>query len=391
VSPVGAPLAAGRRSRARYRSGNHPGARAPRDPEAPSAARSGAGRGAWRHAVAMDHLRAIVVPGPALPAGAHVVAVDLGATNVRVARVGADGAVTSRHVAPTPAAGGGPAVVAAVLGALDRVPLDGAIAVGLSACGPLDPATGTLHDPPNLAGGVGDLALAAAISDHTGLAVVAERDTNVAVLAEATFGAAVGARDVVYLTISTGIGGGVVAGGRLLSGAHGSAGELGHIVVDLDGPPCGCGARGCVEAVASGTGIARAGQLAAATARSPALAAFATDRAVDARAVAEAAIAGDPVAAEIVARARRAVVALVLGVVNAFDPSVVVIGGAVAVGLQPALLVDATDAVTRLALAPGGRTARVVAAALGDDVGLAGAAPLVAARLLDGPTGSARA
>jgi glucokinase len=334
--------------------------------------------------VPVDHRSPITVPVPALPPGAEVVAVDLGATNVRVARVAADGAVVQRHVAATPRTGGGPAVVDAVLGALDHVALDGAVAVGLSACGPLDPETATLHDPPNLAGGVGVVPLGAAIVARTGLVVAAERDTNVAVLAETTFGAARGARDVVYLTISTGIGGGIVADGRLLGGVAGAAGELGHLVVDLDGPPCGCGGRGCVEAIASGTGIARAGRAAAAAGRSPALAALVArsgDDALDARAVADAARAGDAAAVAILDRARRAVVALVLGTVNAFAPAVVVVGGSVAVGMGVPLLAAAGDAVGRLALAPAGRAARVVGAALGDDVGLAGAVPLVAARI----------
>ena len=83
-----------------------------------------------------------------------------------------------------------------------------------------------------------------------------ERDTNVAALAERAFGSARGEDDFLYLTVSTGIGGAIVAGGRLFRGPDGLAGELGHVLVELDGPPCGCGARGHLEAVSSGSGIA---------------------------------------------------------------------------------------------------------------------------------------
>ena len=143
-------------------------------------------------------------------------------------------------------------IVEATLASL-RVSLDAAreadpslappTAVGISAPGPLDPRQGVLIDPPNLDPSLRGFALAQAISEGIGLPVHVERDTQVAVLAEGEFGAARGFADHVYLTVSTGIGGGVVIGGRLLRGPDGLAGELGHLLIDINGPECGCGAR----------------------------------------------------------------------------------------------------------------------------------------------------
>jgi glucokinase len=124
-------------------------------------------------------------------------------------------------------------------------------AIGVSAPGPVDRARGALIDPPNLPGW-GTVPLVALLEDALGGPVALENDANAAALAEWHFGAGRGYSDVVYLTMSTGIGGGLILGGRLYTGPYGSAGEIGHIPLEADGPVCGCGLRGCFEAFAGG-------------------------------------------------------------------------------------------------------------------------------------------
>ena len=177
-------------------------------------------------------------------AAAPVLALDLGASRIRAAVVDADGRILARRDGRTPGADGPAAVVAACIDHLRgvREEVDPDIAnslrgVGLSAPGPVDPRAGTLVEPPNIGPGFQDVQFSAPIGDALGLAAVLERDTHVAALGELTFGAARGCRDFLYLTVSTGFGGAIVIDGRLYGGPDGVAGELGHLVVDLDGPP----------------------------------------------------------------------------------------------------------------------------------------------------------
>ncbi|HEX5590784.1 MAG TPA: ROK family protein, partial [Candidatus Limnocylindrales bacterium] len=265
-------------------------------------------------------------------AGRHdpVLALDLGASRIRAAVVTADGQVLARRDGRTPGADGPDAVVAACIDHLRGVRRDAGPAVaarlggaGLSAPGPVDPRAGTLVEPPNIGPGFRDVPFAAPIAAALGLPAALERDTHVAALAELAFGAARGCRDFLYLTVSTGFGGAIVIGGRLYGGPDGVAGELGHVVVDLDGPPCACGGRGHIEAICSGSGIARLATEAARAGRSPELAARLEARApgpLEGRDVAAAADAGDPEAVAILERARTAFAAVVVSLVNVFAP-----------------------------------------------------------------------
>ena len=324
---------------------------------------------------------------------APVLAVDLGGTHLRVAAVSEDGAVVARRHVRTPLDEGADAVVArasellrdveAGLTTVERGRLRG---VGVSAPGPLDPRSGVLIDPPNLGPTFRAFRLAEALADATGRRTFVERDTLVAALAEGRFGAAQGSGDYLYLTVSTGVGGAIVSAGHLVTGPDGTAGELGHLPVDLDGPQCGCGAVGHLEAIASGTGIARAARRAVDSGSAPALAAYAARRApaeIEAADVAAAEEAGDATAAAILDYARRAFAAVVVGLVDVFDPDLIVVGGGVARGQAECLLRPARESIARFAFQVPAARVRVVPAALGDDVGLIGALPLVDARLRD--------
>jgi glucokinase len=205
-----------------------------------------------------------------------------------------------------------------------------------------------------------------------------DNDATAAVVAEHRHGAGRGSRNLVMLTLGTGIGGGLVLEDRVYRGSLGAGAELGHMVVDADGPKCfgNCPGRGCLEALVSGSALARDGAAAARESPGSLLAkAVEEGRAVTGALVTEAARAGDSVAAGVVIHAGRRLGAGITGLINAFDPDVVIVGGGVmAAGdllLEPARAV-AAERVLRV----GRERARIVPASLGEDAGMIGAATL---------------
>jgi len=298
-----------------------------------------------------------------------VLALDLGGTQLRTALITPAGEVHERSSRPTPTTGAADLVEACVEALTVTRERSGnatserPAAIGISAPGPLDARAGRLIDPPNLDSSTWGLPLADLISDALGLPTTLDKETNVAALGEGFFGAAMGANDFVYLTISTGVGGAVVTGGRLLHGPDGVAGELGHLTIDAyEGPLCGCGARGHLEAIASGTGIAKA-----------ATAAGLRVGHASARDVATLEAAGDSTAALIMARARQAVAAAVVTIVDLFNPDLVIIGGGIAAAEGDRMLGPARAAVGDTAFKVQARRVRIVEPRLGDDVSLVGA------------------
>jgi glucokinase len=322
-----------------------------------------------------------------------VLALDLGATQIRAAAVTADGAVHARRHAETPTWVGPEAVVAACILSLEEVRADfqasdadtagRLLGIGIAAPGPVDPFRGVIVDPPNMGPQFRDVPLAERISASLGLPAVLDRDTQVAAMGEAAHGAARGCRDFLYLTVSTGIGGGIVSDSRLIRGPDGAAGEVGHVLIDRAGPRCGCGARGHLEAIASGVAIARAGRAAAERGESPLLAGFISERgtAFGARDVAAAEDAGDPAAAAIMADARDAFAQACISLVDTFNPERIVVGGSLARGQGERLLGPAREAVARDAFRLARDRVTIVPAELGDDVGLVGGYELVRSRL----------
>ena len=214
--------------------------------------------------------------------------------------------------------------------------------------------------------------------ERLGVPVYVDNDANATVLAEASHGAARGARNVVLLTLGTGIGGGLMLDGNVYRGSVGAAAELGHVVVDVDGPECfgGCPGRGCLEAVASGLAIARDGLAAAAARPESALGrVLAEGRELTGAHVTEAALAGDEAARGVIAHAGRRLGAGITGFVNAFNPEVVVVGGGV-MAAGELLLGPARAVVAERALAPSRDAVRIVATAFGAEAGMIGAAAL---------------
>jgi glucokinase len=299
-----------------------------------------------------------------------IVAVDIGATWTRTALADGRGNLHNKVQIPTPRDGTAQEILAPLTAAIDALiasrPTTAAqpTAIGVAAMGPIDPTTGTLAGrPPNLGDGWRDLPLGPALGNRYNMPASVERDTNVAALGERFYGAARGREDFIYLTVSSGIGGAVVSDGRLLTGAHGFGGELGHMPVDLSGPPCGCGLRGCIEAIASGTALARTAQD--------------LQLGTEARDLLAAADQGHPQATAALERARDAFAQFAVGLVNAFDPSAIVVGGAVALAEGERLLAPARAAINDYALARARQDVKVLPAALGADNGLIGCLPLV--------------
>jgi glucokinase len=213
--------------------------------------------------------------------------------------------------------------------------------------------------------------------ERLGLPVFIDNDVNAAILAEHRFGAARGARNAVMIALGTGIGGGMILGGKVYRGTHGAGAELGHMVVDIDGPPCqgNCPNRGCIEAVASGTALGREGREAAERAPESALGrALAEKGEVTGEAVTHAALAGDETAREVVALIGRRLGVAFSSLANIFEPEVIVVGGGV-IAAGELLLEPAREELRARALPPMNRT-RVAPAELGVNAGMIGAATM---------------
>ncbi|HLE78012.1 MAG TPA: ROK family protein [bacterium] len=309
----------------------------------------------------------------------YAIGVDLGGTKILTAVVADDGGVLARDRVATPQ-DGPDSVVEAVAKTVDAVVAAAGLArtalvgVGVGAPGPLNAQTGVVFQPPNLTGWH-DVPFGPMLTERLRLPVGLANDANAAALGEWRFGAGRGIDDLVYLTISTGIGGGIIIGGTLLEGVSGTAGEIGHMTIDVNGPRCVCGNTGCLEVLAAGPAIARAAQ-AAVTAGTPSTL---LDRAggkverITARVVAAAAAAGDALAADVFRRAATYVGVGVANLLNLLNPAMVIVGGGVSQAgdllLEPIRVTARARAFERPA-----RDARIVLAQLGDNVGAVGAA-----------------
>lgn len=306
------------------------------------------------------------------------VGVDVGGTKcLGVAMQGDDDEppqVVSTVQTPTPAAGAElltaiESLVGEMVASVGEQPEQ----VGVGLPGLVD-RDGVLRFAPNLPGVV-DLAVAGPLTERLGVAVVCDNDATCAAWGERHLGAARGHDDVVLVTLGTGIGGGVISGGRLVSGAHGFAGEVGHMVVERDGPPCPCGRRGCWERYASGSGLGRMGRDAARAGSLPAV----VDRvggdpeAVQGEHVTSAAVAGDVGAIAVLAEVAGWLAVGVANLVAVLDPTVVVVGGGL-VEAGELLLGPAEEELGSLLVGAGHRPAvQLAAAELGPQAGAIGA------------------
>jgi glucokinase len=261
----------------------------------------------------------------------------------------------------------------------------GVAAVGLGIPATIDHDRGVAVSAVNLP--IENLSIRQIAGERTGLPIFVDNDANVAALAEHLYGAARGADNAVMLTIGTGIGGGLILGGEIYRGATGAGGELGHMVVRVDGLPCqgNCPGHGCVETYASGTALGREAREAAAREPDSALGAMlAEGREIDGKAVTEAALAGDRASVGVFELVGARLGVALASLANIFEPDVIVIGGGV-IAAGDLLLEPARRELRTRALTPMNGTP-VLAAELGEDAGMIGAAAM--ARLeLDGAGG----
>jgi glucokinase len=270
-------------------------------------------------------------------------AVDIGGTKLAVGRVDRSGNLLVRRAVPTPAEGPAGVMWDRLAALVDDVRSDDDVVVGVGCGGPMAPG-GTTVSPLNIPAW-DEFPLRARLGDLTGRPVHVDNDAKALALGEGWVGAARGVRDFLAMVVSTGVGGGIVLDGRLLEGRGGNAGHVGHVVVVPDGRVCGCGARGCLEAEASGIGIR------AATGRRP--------EEVD----------------DDVRRRTGALVGLaVASVANLLDLGLAVVAGSVALGYGDAFFTAAQAELDARARIEFSRGARIVPAGLGDAGPLVGAA-----------------
>lgn len=310
----------------------------------------------------------------------RTVGIDLGGTKLLSLTVDGDGSLSGERRIPTPE--GEDALLDAFAAAVQAHVADGTVdAIGVGAPGLVD-RDGILLAAPNLPG-VHGLAIRSELEKRVGLPVQVDNDATCAAWAERELGAGRGSDDVVVVTLGTGIGGGIVAAGRLYRGAHGFAGEFGHMKVDPDGPPCPCGLRGCWERYASGSALGRFGREAGEGGRARRVVDLAGGDFHDVRGehVAAAAREGDSEALGLMDRFAWWVAQGLANLADAFDPETIVVGGGL---LESAdLFLDRTrELFPELVLAGARRPpVTIVPAALGERAGAIGAA-LVARDLL---------
>ena len=314
-----------------------------------------------------------------IPTLEQVIALDVGGTQIRAALCDRECEIERRANDLTPVREGRGAVMACIERAIRQVwPSKGSVvAIGVSAPGPLDPWSGVIHRAQNIPGW-DDYPLRDVIQGRFGVPAVVGDDANVAALAEHRFGAGQGQPNLVYLTLSTGVGSGIIVSDRLLLGAHGLAGEAGCMVVEPCGPLCSCGNRGCLEALVSGPAIAREARRRLQRGEASSLLEMARgfSEAVTAKMVSEAAHAGDRVARNVLRQAGRYLGLGITNLLHIFDPNVVVIGGSVSKA-GDFLLEPAREVIRQRCLTDRyWRETPLVLAALGDDVSLVGAASI---------------
>lgn len=342
-----------------------------------------------------------------------VVGVDLGGTQLRVAVMqGAKlhsriGLLVGTDTTPDTVIGH---IIRGIEQALHEagITLEQVAGIGVGAPGPLDNRTGIVFSPPNLHGWH-EVPLRDILKKSFNTPIFVENDANAAGLGEYLFGAGLGSRDMVYLTVSTGIGGGVIVDGKILEGVSGTASELGHMTVDMHGPRCNCGNIGCLEVMASGTAIARmANDLIAAgkgedllqfvrglrekndkkvedyvhpsIGLSPAVHDTYVEAAgpllVNARTISQAAEAGIPLAQEIISRAGEALGVGLVNIIHIFNPGKIILGGGVT-QMGDMILKPARTIVDARAMRHPLKDLTIEIAKLGGNVGLIGAGALV--------------
>ena len=306
----------------------------------------------------------------------YVIGVDLGGTKISTAISTIEGNILANVVLPTKAEEGEVAVLGRIVQSIDEVivgsstSIDEVEAIGIGSPGPLDAKKGIIITTPNLP--FKDYNLVQPLKEKYNIPVYLDNDANAAAIGEYMFGAGKGKDSIVYFTVSTGVGGGAVLDGKVYRGHTSNALEIGHTTVDPNGPRCNCGNLGCLEAISSGTAIARKGKEAVSTNVETSLKKYDT---VTSYEVFKEAEAGDEVAKDII---DNALTYLGIGVANAiatFDPEMIIIGGGVSKAGD--IVFDTVKkVVNKRCFKSMAESCEIVPAGLGSDAGVVGAVAL---------------
>lgn len=306
----------------------------------------------------------------------YVIGVDLGGTKISTAISTIEGNILANVVLPTKAEEGEVAVLGRIMQSIDEVivgsstSIDEVEAIGIGSPGPLDAKKGIIITTPNLP--FKDYNLVQPLKEKYNIPVYLDNDANAAAIGEYMFGAGKGKESIVYFTVSTGVGGGAVLDGKVYRGHTSNALEIGHTTVNPNGPRCNCGNLGCLEAMSSGTAIAKKGKEAVSTNVETSLKKYDT---VTSYEVFKEAEAGDEVAKDII---DNALTYLGIGVANAiatFDPEMIIIGGGVSKAGD--IVFDTVKkVVNKRCFKSMAESCEIVPAGLGSDAGVVGAVAL---------------
>ncbi|PLR76947.1 glucokinase [Bacillus sp. V3-13] len=313
-----------------------------------------------------------------------IAGVDLGGTTTKLAFINLYGEIIHKWEIPTDTTNGGKNITTNIAKAIDQKlneldqPKEKLLGIGMGAPGPVNLTTGVIYEAVNL-GWKHEYPLKDLLEVETSLPAVIDNDANCAALGEMWKGAGNGAKDLVCVTLGTGVGGGVIANGDIVQGVNGAAGEIGHITsVITGGAPCNCGKTGCLETVASATGIVRIAseKLQAAEGKGELFEIFTRTGAISAKDVFEAAAKQDPLAEQVVAEVAFHLGLALASIANTLNPEKIVLGGGVSkagdILLNPVREHFANHAFPRIA-----KTTQLALATLGNDAGVIGAAWLV--------------
>jgi glucokinase len=326
-----------------------------------------------------------MMPIEACPRSKSVaIGVDLGGTKMRAALVSERGRILRRLKRPTRVEEGASSVMQRMLDLIRDIISDSPFqfrevkGVGIGSAGQIDPQGGTVLSATANLPGWGGMPLAERVQEAFGLPVCVDNDANAATWGEKQFGAGQGIAHLICITVGTGIGGGLIVDGQLYHGATGVAGEIGHLTVNLDGPPCNCGSFGCLEVYAAGPAIVARAQKAVRAGAQTALIQMTENRPEDITVplIAQAAARGDPLASQIMEETGHYIGAGLASLINVLNPERVVIGGGVAQAGE-SLLKPIEKTVRARAMPTAAEALQVVPAQLGEDAGVIGAAALL--------------
>jgi glucokinase len=307
------------------------------------------------------------------------IGIDLGGTFIKFGLLGEDRQTGARLQLPTPRDGGAEAIIARMVEGARKLAAEAGlgredlVAVGIGAPGPADLRRGVILAMPNLPG-MENVPLARGVGEALGVPAYLENDANAAAYGEFCCGCGKGTRNLVLLTLGTGVGSGVIVEGEIVHGSHDLGGEVGHMIVQVDGDPCPCGQQGCLERYSSAAAIARRAREGVEAGRPSSLAEVLRRKGdLDAKDVEAACKAGDALAAEVWDDGVRHLAVACVNICRVIDPDLIVLAGGLA-GAGADLLGPVGEHFRRLHWSLTAPRTRIVLSALGDQAGVIGAA-----------------